>query len=203
MKLDVCHMTVSSIEQILRDVVDHADPDILKQYLISVILHALPLFGKAQLTSWRDHALPYPDALRAAVIREWLLFTPAWQRSVLAERGDLLVLYDSYCFAQKRILTLLLAVNRIYHPGFKWLDALVEQLPFAPFHLAGRLKQVFQMPAPVGTQLLHMLIEETFALIERHVPELIGETTHARTLFQQEGPCWQQAPENLLDNRVG
>jgi hypothetical protein len=202
-EIDVCHMTVESMDHLLRDVVEHADPDILKQYMISAILHALPLFGTALLNDWKSRTLPYPDALARAVIRGWLLFTPAWSREVLAQRGDLLVLYDSYCFAQKRILTLLLALNRVYHPGFKWMASLIEQLPLAPSHLSARLKQVFQMPPDAGTQLLHTLIEETFTLIERQIPELSSETAKARAHFQQEVQFWDQAPEHIFEHPEG
>jgi hypothetical protein len=189
---DVSHMTSESMEQILVDVLEHHDPSILKQYVISAIVHALALIGAPLLAQWQGKAQTYPEELARAAIRANLGFSPAWIREVSAARQDLLQLYESYSFAQKRIMTLLFALNRLYHPGFKWIDRRIEALSLAPPALSLRFKQAWNSEPVTGTQLLHALIEETFTLIDVHMPEV--DTRQARAMFRQRLLEWEQAP---------
>jgi hypothetical protein len=53
----------------------------------------------------------------------------------------------------------------------------------APPDVAARLKQALSAEPLVAIAMLHALIEETFALVERHMPEI--ETTEARRRFTQ------------------
>ncbi|GHO82491.1 hypothetical protein [Dictyobacter formicarum] len=131
------------------------------------------------------------------MIRANLGFSAAWIREVFAARQDLLPLYESYSFAQKRILTLLFGLNHLYHPGFKWIDRRIEALSFAPPELSLRFKQVWNSEPVAGTRLLHTLIEEAFTLIDMHMPE-VG-TAQARAVFEQHLLEWKQAPKRFLE----
>lgn len=196
---DVSHMTIESMERLLVDVVRHHDPSILKQYVISAIVHALPLSGASVLTEWQNKAKTYPDELAHAVIRTNLGFSSAWIREVFAARQDLLPLYESYSFAQKRVLTLLFGLNRLYHPGFKWIDRHIQALSFAPPALSLRFKQVWNSEPVTGIRLLHALIEETFTLIDLHMPE-VG-MRQARAAFRQRPLEWEQAPKGGMSEQ--
>lgn len=196
---DVSHMTIERMECLLVDVLEHHDPSILKQYVISAIVHALPLVGAPMLTQWQDKAKAYPNELAHAVLRANLGFSPAWAREVFAARQDLLPLYESYSFAQKRILTLLFGLNRLYHPGFKWIDRRIEALSLAPPALSLRFKQVWNSEPVTGTRLLHALIEETFTLIDLHMPEV--DTRQARAVFGQRPLEWEQAPHGEISEK--
>src|SRR5205823_1034908 len=104
-----------------------------------------------------------------------LLFRPAWEQEKLAERGDLLALYESFCTVEKQILLVLMGVNRIYFPGWQWVDRLMGQMRIAPLNLASRCKQAFgivSIDPLAGVYQLHELIEETFSLVETHLSEL-------------------------------
>jgi hypothetical protein len=105
---------------------------------------------------------------------------------MLAERNDVLVLYDSFCTIEKYILLVLMGLNHIYYPGFRWVDRLMERMPIAPRNLAPRFKQVFGIvsidPRASVYQLID-LIEETFRLVETHLGEI--DTTPARERFRE------------------
>jgi predicted nucleotidyltransferase len=193
---DVSHMTVASMEHLLVDVLEHYNPNILKQYMISAIVHALPLAGAPLLTQWQEKAKLYPDELAWAVIRANLGFNAAWIREVFAARQDLLLLYESYSFAQKRILTLLFGLNRLYHPGFKWIDQRIQALSFTLPELSFRLRQMWSYEPMTGTRLLHALIEEAFTLIDLQMPEV--DTRQARAAFRLRPLEWEQAPQKKI-----
>lgn len=193
--IDVRHMTVETTERLLADVLELADHALTKQQHIAALLCALPLSDPAMLTHWQSRALVYPHALRMAMVRAHLCFRPGWEQEVLA----LLVLYDSICAAQRRILLVLLGLNRLYYPGWQWMDRLEAQMQVVPPNFSSRCKQVFAIvgidPRAAVYQ-LHDLVEETFRLVETHLGEI--DTTPARECFRAQRQVWEHAPDGLL-----
>jgi predicted nucleotidyltransferase len=191
--------TVQSMEALLAEVLERSDPSLLKQQQLAALLSALPLSNPWLVTHWQQQAAVYPAELAVAMVRAHLRFCPAWGQERLAERNELLVLYESFCRTQKQILLVLLGLNRLYYPGFQWVDRLIGQMPLVPPHLASRCKQVFSIVGidPLaGVYQLHELIEETFRLVQTHLAEV--DTTAARAQFADRPKIWEQAPDGLL-----
>jgi hypothetical protein len=110
-----------------------------------------------------------------------------------------LVLYDSFCTAQKRLLLVLLGLNRLYYPGWRWLDRLIDQLQVTPPNLSPRLKQLFAIVSidPLASVYqLHDLIEETFMLVETHLAAV--DTRQARARFHERRKHWEHVPDGLV-----
>lgn len=197
--IDVCHMTLEATERLLADMLERADYALAKQQHIAALLYALPLSDPAMLTRWQQQAQIYPHALRVAMVRAHLCFRPGREQEVLAERSDLLVLYDSICAAQRHILLVLLGLNRLYYPGWQWMDRLVAQMQVVPPNFSSRCKQVFAIvgidPRAAVYQ-LHDLVEETFQLVETHLGEI--DIKPARECFRAQRQVWEHAPDGLL-----
>jgi len=197
--VDVRHSTVETMERILADVLEHYDPSLLKQQHIATLLSAFPLYNPTLLQHWQRKASVYPHELGVATVRAHLLFCPAWGQEMLAERNDLLALYDSFCTTEKRILLVLMGLNHIYYPGFQWIDRLIGQMHIVPPNLATRCKQVFGIVGidPLaGVYQLHELIEETFSLVQTHLGEF--DITQVRAEFADRPKTWEHAPDVLL-----
>lgn len=197
-KIELSQFLVETIEGWLADVIDRCDTTIDKHILIAAVQHAVPLHGAALIEQWRAQAAAYPDHLRRAVVSQYLQFDGAWYaREMLAERDDLVFLYDIYCQVEKHILGALAGLNRVYlpHPRGKWMDRLIADLPIAPQGLALRLKQVFRMAPRSGVRLLNELIEETLALVEAHMPDI--DTAEARQVARQRRAVSDQPPAAL------
>ena len=177
--IDVRHTTVAATESLLAAVLERADSRLAKQERLVALRSALPLVNPTLITGWQQQATAYPHALALAMVRKHLCFRPAWEQRQLAERNEVLVLYDSLCTDQKHLLLVLLGLNRLYYPGWRWLDRLIDQLQVAPPHLSLRLKQLFAIvsidPLAAVYQ-LHDLTQETFRLVETHLGEV---DTHA------------------------
>jgi len=183
--IDARHMDVESTHRLLADVLERSDPSLSKQRHLANLLSALPLSDSSSvLTGWQSRAQVYPRELSVAMVRAYLRLPPAWEH--LAERSELLALYESFCAAQKRMLLVLMGLNRLYYPGWQWVDRLIEQMRIAPPKLAPRCKQVFgivSIDPSASVYQLHDLIEETFRLVQTHLSEL--DTTHAKAQFQE------------------
>ncbi len=197
--IDVRHTTVADTEGLLAAVLERADPSLSKQQHLAALRSALPLVNPTLITQWQQQAAAYPHALAVAMVREHLRFRPAWEQEQLAERNDVLFLYDSFCTAQKHLLLVLLGLNRLYYPGWRWLDRLIDQLQVTPPNLSPRLKQLFAIVSidPLASVYqLHDLIEETFRLVETHLTAV--DTRQARARFQERRKHWEHAPDGLV-----
>lgn len=197
--IDVWHMTVEATERLLVDVLEHADPALAKQQHMTALLSALPLSDPSVLTHWQQRAKVYPHELAMAMVRAHLPFRPGWEQEALAERNDLLALYESFCTIEKQLLLVLIGLNRLYFPGWQRVDRLMAQMPIAPLNLAPRFKQAFgivSIDALAGVYQLHELIEETFSLVETHLSEF--DTAQARVRFRARRRIWEHVPDGLL-----
>ena len=197
--IDVRHTTVAATEGILAAVLERADPSLSKQQHLAALRSALPLVNPALISRWQQQAAAYPHALAVAMVRKHLRFRPAWEQEQLAERKDVLVLYDSFCTAQKQLLLVLLGLNCLYYPGWRWLDRLLGEMQVAPPNLSPRLKQLFAIVSidPLASVYqFHELIEETFVLVETHLPAV--DTRQARARFHEQRKTWEHAPGGLV-----
>jgi predicted nucleotidyltransferase len=180
-KCDFAISTLAKWEDNMEEVLTLHKADSPMQKALSGILDAVPLFGEAYITLWKGQAAEYPDALAEAMVKKHLKFYPPWvTERMVAKRGDLLFLYEIFTEAGKNILGVLMGLNRRYHWGeFKRTDALLAGLEIAPPNLAERLHRVLRDEPETAAQELHTLIEDTFLLIEKHLPQLdISETVH-------------------------
>ena len=181
--IDVRHTTVAATVGLLAAVLERADPRLARQERLAALRSALPLVNPTLIEGWQQQAAAYPHALAVAMVRTHLRFRPAWEREQLAERHEVLVLYDALCTAYKQLLLVLLGLNRLYYPGWRWLDRLIDEMQVTPGNLAPRLKQLFAIvsidPLAAVYQ-LHDLIEETFRLVETHLGEVDTHATHER-----------------------
>ena len=126
------------------------------------------------------------------MVRAHLTIRPGIEQEMLAERNDLLVLYESFCTVEKHILLVLMGLNHLYYPGFQWIDRLMEQMHLAPPHLSTRCKQLFGIDTRASVYQLHNLIEETFVLVETSLHEI--DTSQARVRFRARRADWEQQP---------
>jgi len=138
------------------------------------ILEGIPLYGCELFQQLRAKAAKYPDELARAMVKGHLRFRPKWQlRTRIAERDDLLLLYEDFIESERNIIGVLLGLNRVYHPvSFKRIDSLVTKLSIAPNDLSVRLKRIFLDDPDYAVEQLEKLIEETFALVASHMPDL-------------------------------
>jgi hypothetical protein len=187
------------MERYLREVLDEDSTTPLPQMRLHSLLHAQTLMGEEQVEEWRARASNYPPELTRAMLRENLLFDGfGYAEEMLAARDDIIILYDIFSRVERQILSVLLGLNRIYlpNPSFKSMDEIIAGLDVAPPDLSTRLKAAFRLPPPDGVRLLHTLIEELFALVETHVPDLATTPYREKVSFRRG--VWDIPPAVLI-----
>jgi hypothetical protein len=184
-KADTSQFLVSTIERYLDDALVRAEIEPEYQVRITALQHGHALHGAELIERWRARAASYPEALAQAMLAEYCAFRPRYLLEMLAARDDVLLLHQDLVAAEQQILSVLMGVNRVYapHPFHKWLDWEIGQLAIAPPDLNRRLRQILRAEPRAAVDQLHQLIEETFALIEQHVPSF--DTSAARAAYSE------------------
>ncbi len=194
-KFDVTHRTVEAQARLLSRVVDGHDTSVGRQQVVAEVVHAIPVQGGELLDRWRRRADPYPDGLAQAMVEAHLEFGPnAWLER-LAERDDVLPLAEISVTVVKRVFGVLLGLNRIYHPGYKWMDRTLASMTVCPSALPLRVRAVMTSPARARVAELERLIEDTIRLVEREAPEI--DTSAVRARVHTPARLWDRPPPRL------
>jgi Nucleotidyltransferase domain len=184
-KHDFAHTTLATWERDMAEVLEQHQCDSPMQKALAGILDAVPLHGAELLDGWKARAARYPDALAEAMVKRHLRFYSLWvPEQHAADRGDLLFLYEILTEAERNILGVLMGLNRVYHWGeYKRMDSFLARLPIAPGGLSSRLKAILRVEPHAAVHQLGTLIDETFALVETHMPQV--NAAEARRRYQR------------------
>jgi|SRR5215207_3995785 len=109
---------------------------------------------------------------------------------MLAERGDVLLLYDFFGQATRLLVAILRGLNRVYPPdtNLKWMHWTIDRLTIAPDRFLGRCLGLFHTDPVTAVDALHDLILETLALIDRELPDIA--TAPVRGRISQTRQVW-------------
>ncbi len=188
------HYLTDFMPRLLDSVLAQHDPDEVKQNCIAGLLDGIALYqAEGLIQQWQERARAYPEGLAIAVVKRHAQIDHFWRWEMLLHRGENLTLvYQSFSQIQQHMLHVLLGLNRVYYFGFKWLDVLLDRLQMAPADLANRLKRPYQVEPAAGAQYVAALVEETYDLIEQHLPGI--DVERLRRIFRYRRPAWDQPP---------
>jgi hypothetical protein len=195
--IELPNHTTEFINRVLDDVLVHHDPSLLKQNLVAGIHQAVPLHGEDLLSAWKARTAAYPDGLAQAVVKTHAVIDHYWRQAALLERNrNLMLIHGTFAQVHQRLLHCLLAVNRCYYFGFKWLDEVVAHLRIAPPHLTTCIRRAYETDPVVAIRETARLVEQVYDLIETYVPG--ADVPWLRRVFRYQRPAWDHAPPGVL-----
>lgn len=195
-RCDIAHIALDHWVSLLDDVVEKGDSEFAKQKAVGGILKAIALYDEHHyLQRWQEKAARYPDELRRTMVRDHLVFYPAWIMQFMAAwRGDMVWYRDLLLQAVKNMLAVLMGLNRIYHQmDFKHLQSIIGSMTIAPPHTAERIESFFYLPPAEAVPQLMNFITEVVDLIEVHLPDVDVSRVRARLAVEYAG--WDIPPE--------
>jgi hypothetical protein len=152
--------------------------------------------ARAQVVAhWKARAATYPRDLATAVVLRDGAIEQFWRWRMHLERDNPLLVAREFSRIANQLLNVLHALNGRYcghASAFKRLDTLEHELTVAPTGLATRLRSAFTLPTAEGAEVLRELVEETYDLIELHLPEV--DVDRLRTLFRSDRRPLVQLP---------
>jgi predicted nucleotidyltransferase len=189
-EVDLHHFLVERVETVLAAVLDDFDPEVEKQSLVGAIATGIPLHGHDLLERWRQRAAVYPDGLRLAVVRANAQIEGLWRLDAFAARDNPVAGYAVLTAAHEQLLRTLLGLNRTYYSGVKSLDAVTARLELTPRNLLERLRASYPLRPGQSKEILAALVEETYDLIETHLPKI--DVGRLRAFLRYERPLWDE-----------
>jgi hypothetical protein len=195
--IEVSHMMSEYVQQTLDRILNvhdtQYDTSLSSHNLIAGVVDCLALTGDELVKKWQARAATYPRELAIAMVNQYGVIDHFWRwRMYLRRGGNLPMLYQSFGYVQERILHVLLALNRVYYFGFKWLDEVGHRLTIKPEHLLPRFKHIYRVKPSAGAKELSKIVDETFALVEQHLPEV--DVARLRSIFHYQRPIWKDSP---------
>jgi hypothetical protein len=191
--LEVSHCLVPTVIARIEQVVVQslAEEDLLN--LMAGIVDGHILVGADLISPWKDQIAPYPDALQRAVLERYGSIDHFWRWAMYLRRGpNMPELYGMFTTILHHVMHLILAVNRRYFGGWKWIAPTMEHCHRRPDRFMERANALYHVPPQEGAALLAALVDETFDLVERHV---VGVDVHGmRALFHWQRPQWSGPP---------
>lgn len=201
--VEISHIRTHVIQDILDRLDTEPDPDVIM--LLAGIDDAVPFHSNERVKGWQKTVRRYPDELARAVVRRHGQIEFFWRWQMLVARGaHPAPIHAHFWSVQQHLLQLLLAINRRYRVGYKFLDTIVERCPIAPTSLGERFDSISTQPAAHAAAELHALVLETYDLIEVHVPGLDPcEVDQWRTWFNYQRPFWDGPPDRAMPTARG
>jgi predicted nucleotidyltransferase len=132
------------------------------------IAHGVALRTSGSLARWQARLSDYPEELARARIEDaaltWGGFTPAGLLT-LARPGERLARTERMLDDASRVLRIVYALNRVWQPTHKRLEARAASLAVKPARLAERIEEAFSEPDPRRALLVMTELQsETVAL---------------------------------------
>ena len=195
--VEVIHTLTEVVDDILDTVLGSCEPDPPGLDAVKGIVDGCEVFGARadRVAGWKARAAHYPRGLAIAVAQRDGAIEQFWRWRMLVERDNPLLLAREFTRVATQLLNVLHALNGRYcgHPSaFKRLDTLEHELAVAPPRLADRLRSAFRLSPPEGAAVLRDLVEETYELVEVHLPEV--DVERLRTLFRADRRPLEELP---------
>ncbi len=182
-QVDLWHNTVTADDAVIKAVLEEHSTDFGDSNFMDTIRACIPLYGDAIIQQWKQQAAYYPEALALKNIQQHITAFDAAQLTVVAHRDNPTVFYAAISRLQEAMFLVLLALNRLYFPTFKWMYQVLATMSIKPVDVERRFRQAFTAPYAEAIADIARLLAETVALVEQHFPQLDTTAIHHRLAY--------------------
>lgn len=174
-EVQIGHTTIAVWEETIADVLEKLTCDTPVQKALEGTLACKALYGAAYIDHWKAQIGAYPPTLAEAMVKKHLAFFPVWGlQPHFLTRDATIWYYQILVEAAHNLVGVLAGLNRLYFTTFQFkrMAHFIAQMKIAPPNLAARLDAIFQPDMARGVVELEMLVAETVALVEKHMPTI-------------------------------
>jgi predicted nucleotidyltransferase len=185
LQVDLWHISVSHQESTIDRVLNHYQSDLGSLNAMDTVRNCIPLFGEKLVKSWKDQAAQYPQQLVEKIVSE---HTESFRVDYLMQfedRNNPTGFYSQLSFLQQEAFLVLLALNQMYFPTFKWLYVTLEKMQLKPVSIAGRFQQAYEVPHDSAISGTRQILEEITQLVEDQLPDYDSKPVRRRLRYRK------------------
>lgn len=180
--VEVSHLLVGTAHEHLDALLVRCDPDPLLLNFAQGIVDAVPAHGADVLGVWKERTRVYPEQLRHNVITRQAQIDHFWRWEMYVDRDNPILRASAAADVVGRLYATLLALNERYGPGLKSPDGLSQRFAIAPASFAERARRSMRVEPAEQAAILAALVDETYDLVEEHVPSV--DVERLRRIFR-------------------
>lgn len=180
LQVDVWHIAVSHQEATIDRVLKQYASDMGSLNAMDTIRNSIPLFGEKLVRSWKKRAEQYPQALAEKILDEHLESFRVDYLTLAENRKDPTGFYSQLSFLQQEAFLVLLALNKLYFPTFKWLYKSLQDMQIKPANTAERFQKAYEDPHITAISETREILEEIVQLIGHHIPDYVTDPIRRR-----------------------
>lgn len=170
--VDVWHLTRAVEEATLRRVLEEYSLDLAASNRLDTFHNCIPFYGHDLLDEWKARLENYPGELTEHFLRVYLPDFHLRHLYTATRRDNPTAYYHTLTDVQCTLFVVLLALNHVYFPTFKWMYPVLETLQVGPQDTAARMRRMFEVPPPQAAELLNGVLAETLSIVEKHYPQI-------------------------------
>jgi hypothetical protein len=170
--VDLWHTTHADEEALIDTVLHEHSLDLVANNRLAVMASCLPLYGTSLVEHFKQRVTSYPDALALRFLDTYLPHFYLRHLNLAARRDNPTSFVHQLSDIQCSLFVVLLALNRVYFPTFKWIYPTLDELVLAPPVIGERFRRMFVVPPPQAAAELRMVLSETLDLVEAQYSEL-------------------------------
>lgn len=182
-QVDLLHNTVAEEETVIERVLHAHSTSLSDSNFMDTLRYCIPLFGDKLLQGWKLLAQEYPLDLAERNIVENLDRLHLNRPVVSAKRGNTIMLYADNVQLQQTVFLILLAVNRMYFPTYKWIQQSLKIMTVKPPQIGERFERMYALPYEQAVEELRRLMDETLSLVEGQFPAMDTEAARKRISY--------------------
>lgn len=183
LQVDLWHISVSHQESIIDRVLNHYQADLGSLNAMDTVRNCIPLFGEKLVEGWKIQATQYPQQLTETIISEHTISFRVDYLTQFNIRKDPTGFYNQLSFLQQEAFLVLLALNQMYFPTFKWLYESLENMQLKPVNTAERFRIAYEVAYDSAVSDTRQVLEETIQLVEDQLPDYDSESIRRRLSY--------------------
>ncbi|MEM8860962.1 MAG: hypothetical protein AAGD96_21780, partial [Chloroflexota bacterium] len=174
-EVQIGHTTIAELQKQFAVVLVQHETDTPLHKALEGTLNSIALYGESYLEGWKEQARHYPDELAEAMVRKNLQFFPVWGLLPHFETRDSNLWFNQILVeASQRMIGALAGLNRLYFTTFQFkrMGYFINQMAHKPENFAERIDGLFKSDLQTAAFELEKLVQETFEMIEVHMPQI-------------------------------
>ena len=182
-EVQISHAKPDFYETVIHEIIENKSMEHVFHLIADGFKSIIPLYGENYINSVKERLANYPEELAVKTVQKHLRFGSIMELRYRFQKEDNIIwTTDVTSILIKRVIGVLLGINRMYIPGdFRKIKNVTDAFEIKPENLYNRIMKIMKNPGMETVEDLNFLITEIFEIIEKHMPDL--DISHVKSMF--------------------